>query len=341
MTIVAIIGFTLGRQGVYTHTQLHLQSVAELKAGEVTNWLALQRAGIERVIYPDGNLDAVESILSSDASSGVPGSASDSFEATMQSEPFDPADIEGIVILDSSGRVKYSSSSATTSLLAGHGGHMAELPTEGVGLDILRSHHSGSSLVFRFPTRSQGQGVVASVISGPEFRKMLHPDSGLGPKSDIFLVAPDQGTVSFDSIDSLIDAPLLDDLAIVTQTGNLTIADLGGQSMAALHAPMQGFPWEVVVAIPTADAFADVKRMLNLIILSMAAVGSIGAFLAWRFSVTITEPLKQLVAGTEEIRRGNLDYRLDVRSRDEIGDLAGAFTHMSAGLKQAQADLVA
>ncbi|MDF1826569.1 MAG: adenylate/guanylate cyclase domain-containing protein [Verrucomicrobiales bacterium] len=45
-------------------------------------------------------------------------------------------------------------------------------------------------------------------------------------------------------------------------------------------------------------------------------------------------PLKELAAGTEAIRNGNLDHQVKIRSSDEIGELASSFNEMAEELKQ-------
>lgn len=46
----------------------------------------------------------------------------------------------------------------------------------------------------------------------------------------------------------------------------------------------------------------------------------------------LTVPIRQLVAGTREIQRGNFQVKSLVRSRDEIGWLARSFNEMAEGL---------
>ncbi len=62
--------------------------------------------------------------------------------------------------------------------------------------------------------------------------------------------------------------------------------------------------------------------VLGLLITSLGVGGS-----AW-LAKTITAPVATLVEGTKEVARGNLDYRLNVNSSDEIGDLADSFNAM-------------
>lgn len=44
-------------------------------------------------------------------------------------------------------------------------------------------------------------------------------------------------------------------------------------------------------------------------------------------------PVKKLIEGVESIGKGNLGYHIDVKSRDEMGELASAFNQMTIDLK--------
>ena len=56
----------------------------------------------------------------------------------------------------------------------------------------------------------------------------------------------------------------------------------------------------------------------------------------WKF---VNVPLKKLTYGTTEIMNGNLDFKLDFKSKDEIGLLAESFNKMTEKLKQAHEEL--
>ncbi|MFA5780528.1 MAG: HAMP domain-containing sensor histidine kinase [Elusimicrobiota bacterium] len=60
----------------------------------------------------------------------------------------------------------------------------------------------------------------------------------------------------------------------------------------------------------------------------------IGFFGAWIFSYFMTEPIKALSEGANIIGTGNLDYKVDVKRRDELGRLAGHFNMMTDKLKE-------
>jgi len=70
----------------------------------------------------------------------------------------------------------------------------------------------------------------------------------------------------------------------------------------------------------------------------MLAAIIVAAFLAILFSYLahrwILHPINQLIESADEIRSGNLDLVLGVRSRDEIGRLSESFNEMAAALRQ-------
>ncbi len=57
----------------------------------------------------------------------------------------------------------------------------------------------------------------------------------------------------------------------------------------------------------------------------------------WNF---VSTPVSMLAQGMERVAGGDLDYHLEVRSRDEMGDLAVAFNAMTFDLKKAKDELV-
>ena len=80
------------------------------------------------------------------------------------------------------------------------------------------------------------------------------------------------------------------------------------------------------------DALRD-QRALRLQILAfgvLALAGALGVSLLLSNSLAV--PLRELVAGTHEIQRGNFDVRVAIRSRDEIGQLTASFNDMAGGL---------
>ena len=70
-----------------------------------------------------------------------------------------------------------------------------------------------------------------------------------------------------------------------------------------------------------------------LILLIMAAVAFIAVFVVFYTTKSITGPIQELYRGAEVIGRGNLDHRLNIKTGDEIEELAQGFNRMAGELK--------
>ncbi len=86
--------------------------------------------------------------------------------------------------------------------------------------------------------------------------------------------------------------------------------------------------WYIFVSQSPAESFAPIhtllKRLASILFLSVIVLSAMG-FLAAR---RIVQPIKLLQKGTEIIGGGNLNYRIDVKTGDEIEALANDFNKM-------------
>ena len=78
------------------------------------------------------------------------------------------------------------------------------------------------------------------------------------------------------------------------------------------------------------QAAEQIKGIIYITVGMTLFVFSLGIFL----SKFLTDPLNKLVQGTSEISRGNVDYKIEVDSSDEIGILARSFNIMTDNLKK-------
>jgi nitrogen fixation/metabolism regulation signal transduction histidine kinase len=72
---------------------------------------------------------------------------------------------------------------------------------------------------------------------------------------------------------------------------------------------------------------------VNVLLGGMVIALVVSMLLAWRLSVFLMRPLKELTASVAAIGKGDLDRAVPERSGDELGQLARAFNQMSAKLR--------
>ena len=82
------------------------------------------------------------------------------------------------------------------------------------------------------------------------------------------------------------------------------------------------------------EAQREQSDLRGKILLSGGAALAVGLVLSLFISQGLSAPVRDLVAGTGEIQRGNFQFKVPVRSRDEMGRLAESFNEMADGLAQ-------
>lgn len=109
-------------------------------------------------------------------------------------------------------------------------------------------------------------------------------------------------------------------------------ADRDGYEVIATVAAIPDSPWRFIAELPTAQAFGDLQNLGRLsLVLEMFLAGLLGV-IAWFVARDIVAPLGRLVDATRRIGRGDLGVRVDIRERDEIGELGHAFNEMTTAL---------
>ncbi len=85
----------------------------------------------------------------------------------------------------------------------------------------------------------------------------------------------------------------------------------------------------------------DVRRFLLAALVVLFAVLAVGgAILAAFLARNVTKPILSLVAGTREVARGNLDYKVEVKGKDEIAVLEDSFNSMVTQLKDSRERII-
>ena len=78
------------------------------------------------------------------------------------------------------------------------------------------------------------------------------------------------------------------------------------------------------------------STFIFIIIVVVSIGGALG--MAFIFSRSVTEPLGKLIKGTVVIGEGEFDHKIELKAKDEIGELADAFNKMTTGLREITAE---
>ena len=94
---------------------------------------------------------------------------------------------------------------------------------------------------------------------------------------------------------------------------------------------------DIQKGLEKSEASANTSGWISTVVLTLGTIlGSlIGMFVAYRTSLSITQPLTELIIVTRQIAEtGDLDQSIDVHREDEIGSLANHYRNMMLHLKE-------
>ncbi len=130
-------------------------------------------------------------------------------------------------------------------------------------------------------------------------------------------------------------------LGTVTQgMGMPSIArDLDGRQVLSASAPIAPLGWAVLIEQPLFEAFEAIRAS----IFRTVALALFGVLLSVLVSLVLARrmvrPIKALTEGAGRIGAGDLGYRLEVKTGDEIEALAEQFNQMTSQLRESYANL--
>ena len=106
------------------------------------------------------------------------------------------------------------------------------------------------------------------------------------------------------------------------------------------YSPIPSTGWKLCLRIPESAILAPVRSVKRNVVVMMCFFITIGVwvialtvFSSSSLSARLTGPIVALGKDVKKISEGDLDYRAEVHSDDEVGDLAMGFNNMAASLK--------
>jgi signal transduction histidine kinase len=128
----------------------------------------------------------------------------------------------------------------------------------------------------------------------------------------------------------------------VLSTNNNNLQKRSGvmaNSVFAMSAPIKDVDWVAIVEWPEADAFASIESMRQNLLWFTAAVLLSVMIMGWVIGRMILHPLRDLSAGAKNFGDGKLDFRIKVRTEDEIEELGQVMNKMASDLKDKMTEI--
>ncbi len=129
-------------------------------------------------------------------------------------------------------------------------------------------------------------------------------------------------------------------LAVQAREGVGPSVDYRGKDIMAVWRYLSHPGWGMVVKINANEVFAPALKYKNLMVFIGIVTFLCVILVAILVSSSISRPVIGLTRATKVVAAGDLTSKINIKSADEIGQLANSFNTMVHSLKQAQEELV-
>jgi len=119
----------------------------------------------------------------------------------------------------------------------------------------------------------------------------------------------------------------------------LEYVDFHGEKVVGVYHRMSQLGWGVVAQIGKNEIYSEIMQIRILTVLICLGLLLVIGLAAYILGLTIVRPIDRLTHGAAKVAEGDLEVKLPVIGRGEIGFLTEAFNNMVAGLYKGQVEL--
>lgn len=105
------------------------------------------------------------------------------------------------------------------------------------------------------------------------------------------------------------------------------------------HVSSTDYGWVLVLQQQSKEPFESFNRVQEIALILLAGTVLLVLIIAWISVRTIVRPIRKLTEAAERLSLGELNVKIDIKSKDEIGLLAQAIGRMQTSLRMAMNDL--
>ena len=222
---------------------------------------------------------------------------------------------------------------------------------EYLGITKLPNYQS-DILVYAFPVKAtgdQGLYVFAAAVLPNLIMNTIDSGAGVSTQSGSkyinylvdnkgrILVHPDKTQLTKNIYNLVISKDFFSTDIITEKTSEYT--DENDQEVIGSIFKIKGSNIGIVSKILSKDAYSEAQKLKKVFIITTLFAFFISLIIGLYFAKTLSAPLLKLAKVTGEIARGNFLVKVDVNSKDEIGELANSFGKMGTELYNREQEL--
>ncbi|MEW6041009.1 MAG: cache domain-containing protein, partial [Elusimicrobiota bacterium] len=110
--------------------------------------------------------------------------------------------------------------------------------------------------------------------------------------------------------------------------------DDAGEKVISFCYTIKKLGWGVFTNLPYKEVISPVNKMVFRVISLSGAFSAVFLFVGLKFASSFMNPLMQLKKAAERLSEGKFDVELNVKSDDELEELAGTFSKMIKSLRE-------
>jgi signal transduction histidine kinase/DNA-binding response OmpR family regulator len=184
-------------------------------------------------------------------------------------------------------------------------------------------------------------GVAIFQMPVDKINAIMGDHAGLGETGETYLIGSD-GLMRSDSrfeedstiLDRRVDTQAAG-LALEGESGTRVQPDYRGVEVLSSYGPMQipGLEWAMLAEMDMAEVTAPARALrANIAMIGAVLAATLGLVTVFLLRRVVLQPVRRLAEGAERVRARDFSTRVDVASRDELGELAEAFNAMAESI---------
>ncbi len=195
------------------------------------------------------------------------------------------------------------------------------------------------------PVKNSAGRILGTLVGGIDLKTLSRMLDKVKPDENSYIYIVDRkGVVLAHPDERMLLNDLSEDEGIVKEvirgeTGVKKVLDYKNRKMLAAYKLTHLSKWGVIFQQPIKNAYANLIQLKIFFIILTFAELAVALFFSVRFGGMVTEPIHDLQHGAEMIGAGNLNYRLNIKTGDEIEKLASEFNKMAEKLNESYGGL--